>query len=146
MKFKPKVIGVMFEEVARSLFKKPVTERYPFERRPVSERYRGRLVYDPGKCVGCQLCVKDCPSEAIHLVVLDKTAKRFVIRYHTDRCTYCGQCVESCRFGCLAMSKDLWELASTHRDRFTLFFGCEEDVRFVQSRADTRFAEGPSED
>jgi len=136
----------MFGEVAGALFKKPVTEQYPFERRPVQDGYRGRLVYDPTKCVGCQLCVKDCPSEAIHLITLDKSAKRFVIRYHVDRCTYCGQCVENCRFDCLSMSSDLWELASTDKDSFTLYFGSEEDVKLVLSKAAARIAMGPSED
>ncbi|MEA4906934.1 MAG: 4Fe-4S binding protein [Chloroflexi bacterium] len=128
-------IGAMLGDVVRSLFSKPVTERYPFERKPAPERLRGKLYWDPSKCTGCQLCVKDCPSNALELVVLDKVNKRFVLRYHVDRCTYCAQCVQNCRFNCLNMSNEDWELAALNKEPFTVFYGKDEDVDFLLARA-----------
>ena len=127
-------IGVMFSDVVRSLFKRPATELYPFVRKPTPDRLRGKLVWDPSKCTGCQLCVKDCPSEAIELIVLDKVKKQFVLRYHNDRCTYCAQCVVNCRFKCLNMSSEQWELASVNKEPFTVYYGKEEDVKFLLDR------------
>lgn len=124
-------LGAMLGDVIRSLFRRPATELYPFTRRPAPERFRGKLVYDPAKCSGCQLCIKDCPSEAIELVVLDKVNKKFVLRYHQDRCTYCAQCVVSCRFNCLDMSSEMWELAAVNKLPFEVYYGKDEDVKFL---------------
>lgn len=128
-------LGAMLGDVVKSLFKRPATEQYPVERKPEPERLRGKLFWDPAKCTGCQLCIKDCPSEAIELIVLDKVAKRFVMRYHVDRCVYCSQCVENCRLSCLGMSNEQWELASLNKEPFEVFYGRDEDVQFMLERA-----------
>lgn len=124
-------IGTMLSDVARGLFQVPVTEKYPFERTEAPSRFRGRLHWNPETCVGCQLCVKDCPSAALELIVLDRKAKRFVLTYHMDRCTFCAQCVHSCRQGSISLSNEEWELAATSKEPFTLRFGDAEDVRLV---------------
>lgn len=124
-------LGTMFKDIVTSFFWKPVTEKYPFERREAPEHFRGRLLWNAEKCTGCGLCNMDCPANAIEMIVLDKKAKRFVMRYHVDRCTFCGQCVFSCRQDCLDMANDLWELAGPDREGFTLYFGKDEDIRDV---------------
>jgi formate hydrogenlyase subunit 6/NADH:ubiquinone oxidoreductase subunit I len=121
----------MLGDVVHSLFKRPITEKYPFERHAPPERLRGKLLYNPEKCTGCGLCDKDCPSNAIEMIALDKKAKRFVLRYHMDRCTYCAQCVQNCRFECMAMSNEQWELAALSKEPFTVYYGKDEDVKAV---------------
>ncbi len=124
-------IGAMFGDIFKSLFKKPATEKYPFERNPDPERLRGKLYWDPEKCSGCMMCVRDCPANALELEVIDRVNKKFVMRYHYNRCTFCDQCVVSCRFNCLHLSNDEWELAAFNQELMTVHYGREEDIQFL---------------
>lgn len=123
--------ATMLIDVTRSLFRKPATERYPFVRYEPPERLRGRLSWDPQDCIGCELCIKDCPSQALEMIVLDKQAKRYVVRYYLDRCSFCAQCVQSCRQACLSMAHQEWELAGLHRSDFIYLLGNPEDIQNV---------------
>ncbi len=124
-------ISGMLSDLLRSLFKRPATEQYPFIKRKPPERLRGELHYDPSNCSGCMLCMKDCPANALELIVIDRKAKRFVMRYHADRCTFCAQCVSSCRFKCLNMSNEEYELAALTKAPFTVHYGNESDIQAI---------------
>lgn len=124
-------IGTMLRDILTSLFRKPATELYPVQREPTPAHLRGKLIWNPEKCTGCCLCVKDCPCDAIEVITIDKANKRFVMRYDAGRCTFCSQCVQNCRFGCLEMSNEEWELAATDKSPFTIYYGREEDVRSI---------------
>jgi len=139
-------IGAMLGDIVHSMFIRPATEFYPFTRNPNPDRLRGKLIWNPEKCSGCQLCVKDCPSDALELIVLDKANKRFVMRYHADRCTFCAQCVESCRLKCVGMSNELWELASLTKEPFTVYYGREDDVQNLLARISQESAESTGRD
>lgn len=129
-------IGLMVSDVIRSFFSKPVTQRYPFVKREAPERFRGKLIWDLSHCTGCQLCIKDCPAGAIELVVLDRANKRFVMRFHADRCTYCSQCVVNCRFKCIHLSNTDWELAELTKEPFTILYGNVEDISSIPQEQD----------
>lgn len=133
----------MLGDISRSFFKRPVTERYPFERRATPERLRGQLMFDPAKCTGCKICVRDCPARGIELMVVDKATKRFVMRFHTDRCTYCAQCVVSCNFDALGMSHEVWELAALSRTPFLVSLGRAEDIEALTNQAAAKAAAAP---
>jgi formate hydrogenlyase subunit 6/NADH:ubiquinone oxidoreductase subunit I len=122
-------LGAMFKDVAQSLFAKPITQQYPYERQAPPERLHGKLVWNQGKCTGCSLCTKDCPADAIEMVVNDKASKTFVLEYRLDRCIFCAQCVQNCRFKCLELSHQDWELAALNKDGFTIYYGPEENIR-----------------
>lgn len=128
-------IGAMLGNIVTSLFKEPVTEKYPFERKPSPENLRGKLSWDPTKCTGCMLCIKDCPANAIELITIDKANKRFVMKYHMDRCTFCDQCVVNCRSKCLNLSSEDWELASLTQEPLTIYYGRDEDIQFLLEKA-----------
>jgi formate hydrogenlyase subunit 6/NADH:ubiquinone oxidoreductase subunit I len=128
-------IGTMFTDIVQSFFTKHDTQLYPEERIAPPERYRGTLLYNASTCTGCSLCVKDCPSNAIELVILDRAAKRYVMKYHMDRCVYCGQCVVNCKPKCLAMSNEDWEHATLGK-QFMVYYGKDEDIaKYLESVA-----------
>lgn len=120
-------IGTMFKDIVESSFTRSATQLYPVEKIAPPERYRGELFFNPQACTGCRLCVKDCPSNAIELTILDRAAKRYVMEYHKDRCIYCGQCVVNCKFNCISMSNKEWEHATLEKN-FTVYYGRDEDV------------------
>lgn len=130
-------IGSMFKDLLISFFSAPVTEKYPFEKPKTAERFRGGLFFDPAKCTGCNLCSKDCPANALEIVIIDRAAKRFVAHYNIDRCVFCSQCVQSCKFKCIGLSKDDWELAALTREPFTVNYGKDEDIAVFLERLNT---------
>ncbi|TAN38972.1 MAG: NADH-quinone oxidoreductase subunit NuoI [Nitrospirae bacterium] len=97
----------------RTLFKSPVTRRYPKVKPVVAAGYRGLHALakdDDGKmkCVGCGLCGAYCPSQCIHIYTAEgEDNKKIVERYEVDvlRCIFCGFCVEACPFGAISLSE-----------------------------------------
>jgi len=124
-------IGTMLLDVMRGIIQRPATGRYPAERKPEPDRLRGMLHWNPEKCTGCCLCSMECPSNAIELITIDRAEKQFVMRYHVDRCAFCEQCVLNCRFGCLEMSNEEWELAALSKAAFIIHYGDQADVQAV---------------
>ena len=136
-------LATMIQDVIPSLFRAPITERYPFERREAPERLRSLLAWDRESCTGCGMCATDCPSQAIELVVFDKKAKNIVFGLHVDRCTFCGQCTFSCKQGSLTLEHDHWELASLDRGQLMIHFGDAKDVQDVLAGITSRPSELP---
>lgn len=106
--------GKMLSLVMDSLFKKPATVLYPSVRPEVVENFRGKLKFFQDRCIGCKICMRDCPSNAIEIIRISETEKKFKAVVSLDKCIYCGQCVDSCPKDSLAMTKE-FELA--HFDR-----------------------------
>ncbi|KAI6929068.1 NADH-ubiquinone oxidoreductase 23 kDa subunit, partial [Hortaea werneckii] len=77
---------------------------YPFEKGPISPRFRGEHAlrrYPTGeeRCIACKLCEAICPAQAITIEAEEREdGSRRTTRYDIDmtKCIYCGFCQESC--------------------------------------------------
>ena len=86
------------------MFKSKVTINYPFEKGPLSPRFRGEHAlrrYPNGeeRCIACKLCEAVCPAQAITIESeIRNDGSRKTTRYDIDmlKCIYCGLCEESC--------------------------------------------------
>ncbi|MBS5915842.1 MAG: 4Fe-4S binding protein [Clostridiales bacterium] len=56
-----------------------------------------RYVINEKRCVGCSVCAKNCPAEAIE----GELRSPFTIRQ--DKCIRCGTCIEKCNFGAISI-------------------------------------------
>ena len=106
------MLGALIPESIRQLFSKAATNMYPAVPFPTPEGFRGKLIADNSICIGCKLCVRDCPAQAIEVVKTGE--KQFKIVFYFDRCIYCGQCAESCNKNVIKITSD-HELAAYDR-------------------------------
>ena len=113
----------MLGPVFAQLFKKPWTNKFPAKYQPSNTTnylkavgegkakinppvptppgFRGKIQYDKEKCIGCKLCIKVCPCEAIEFKEKEKK-----IKIYLARCCFCSQCNDICPTNCLSMSDE----------------------------------------
>ena len=107
--------GRMVGEVLRTATQRPATQLYPAVPVKLPASFRGKIRFIAERCVGCKLCQKDCPADALRIEEVGK--KRFRAVFLLDHCIYCAQCVDSCNKDALESTTE-FELATL--DRATL--------------------------
>jgi NAD(P)H-quinone oxidoreductase subunit I len=110
-------------EVLRQLFRKPATNLFPAKYLPPSitgylqmvqagkaaihppvqtpPNFRGKILYDRETCIGCKICTRVCPANAIEFLAETKR-----IRIYVTQCIFCSQCNEACPTSALHMGEE----------------------------------------
>ncbi|KPJ09275.1 NADH dehydrogenase [ubiquinone] iron-sulfur protein 8, mitochondrial [Papilio machaon] len=106
------------------MFKEPATINYPFEKGPISPRYRGEHAlrrYPTGeeRCIACKLCEAVCPAQAITIDAEERDdGSRRAIRYDIDltKCIFCGYCQEACPVDAIVEGPNFEYSTETHEE------------------------------
>jgi len=114
------------------LVREKKTVNYPFEKGPISPRFRGEHVlrrYPNGeeRCIACKLCEAVCPAQAITIEAGPRRndGTRRTTKYDIDmtKCIYCGLCQEACPVDAIVEGPN-FEFATETREE--LFFSKEK--------------------
>src|SRR6202142_314951 len=100
------------------------TLNYPFERSPISPRFRGEHAlrrYPSGeeRCIACKLCEAVCPALAITIEAEEREdGSRRTTRYDIDmtKCIYCGLCQEACPVDAIVEGPNFEYATETHEE------------------------------
>lgn len=107
----------------KQVFQKPFTNKFPVKYAPKNvtallqkvekgevkinppvespEYFRGKILYDKEKCIGCKMCIRVCPPKAIEFKEEEKK-----IKIYLGRCIFCSQCNDVCPVDALHMGKE----------------------------------------
>ncbi|TNN80690.1 NADH dehydrogenase [ubiquinone] iron-sulfur protein 8, mitochondrial [Liparis tanakae] len=122
---------LMWTELIRGLgmtlsymFREPATINYPFEKGPLSPRFRGEHAlrrYPSGeeRCIACKLCEAICPAQAITIEAETRAdGSRRTTRYDIDmtKCIYCGFCQEACPVDAIVEGPNFEFSTETHEE------------------------------
>jgi NADH-quinone oxidoreductase subunit I len=108
------------------MFRRPVTVNYPYEKGPLSPRFRGEHAlrrYPNGeeRCIACKLCEAVCPALAITIEAEARAdGSRRTTRYDIDmtKCIYCGLCQEACPVDAIVEGPNFEFAAETREELF----------------------------
>ena len=131
-------------------FKPKVTINYPYEKGPISPRFKGEHAlrrYPNGeeRCIACKLCEAVCPALAITIEsdVRDDGSRR-TTRYDIDltKCIFCGFCEESCPVDSIVETRTL----EYHGERRGDLYYTKEMLLAVGDRYEDQIAKDRAED
>jgi len=107
-----------------AFFDNKATINYPYEKGPLSPRFRGEHVlrrYPTGeeRCIACKLCEAICPAQAITIEAEARAdGSRRTTKYDIDmtKCIYCGFCQEACPVDAIVEGPNYEFSTETHEE------------------------------
>lgn len=115
-----------FALAMKYFFKPKPTINYPFEKGPLSPRFRGehalrRYANGEERCIACKLCEAVCPALAITIEAEERDdGSRRTTRYDIDmtKCIYCGFCEEACPVDAIVLGPNFEFTTETREELF----------------------------
>ena len=107
------------KEAISGLFSKSSCEMYPVVPSEAAPRYRGRIAYDPTKCIGCGMCERVCSGGAITRTIEhidDETGDRVTLTFNLGSCTFCATCADFCARKAIELTGDYHMIATKEED------------------------------
>jgi NADH-quinone oxidoreductase chain I len=105
-------------------FRDSVTLNYPFEKGPLSTRFRGehllrRYMTGEERCIACKLCEAICPAQAITIEAeprIDSSRRTIIYDLDMTKCIYCGFCQEACPVDAIVEGPNFEFSTETHEE------------------------------
>ena len=95
------------KEALSNLFSKPSTVPFPKVNVDAKPNYRGRIAYDPEKCMNCGMCMKVCSPGAITRTVEPvEGGDRITYTFDLTSCTFCAMCSDFCSSKAITLTED----------------------------------------
>ena len=93
----------------KNLTRTPATESFPEAEPPkAAPLYRGRIFYDPTKCVNCGMCMRVCAPQAITRTIntLENGDQQITFTFDLTSCTFCATCADFCSKKTITLTDD----------------------------------------
>lgn len=106
------------KEALTKLFSKPSCAMYPAVPSEAAPKYRGRIKYNPEKCIGCGMCERVCAGGAITrtLEPQEDGSTKVTLSFNLGSCTFCANCADFCNAKAIELTGDYHMIATKEED------------------------------
>ncbi len=126
----------------KQLFSKPSCAMYPAVESIAAPNYRGRIQYDPDKCLGCGMCTRVCAGQAITMEKEEvEEGTKITLTFNLGSCTFCGHCAEFCSTKSIKLTQDYHMIATKEED--LLVTGSHVKVKKAAAAASSKPKQDP---
>lgn len=119
----------LLPNIAKAIAMHPETKSLHELFQQFPDRFRGLVQIREENCIGCGLCVMDCPSKALEIKKSD--TKDFLLYHYRNRCSYCGQCEISCRYDAIHLTNVL-NSPSINKEDFSIILVDKKNTKITK--------------